>query len=1427
MRRSVYVIASLGLLFELIGFLGRPPTPAALLLPLHGLIALVGAFLFARADPRARAVPAVLIIAAVSLSVADLWSLRRPAPELDDPDAIRVVVERDASTVVLAFERFLAGERAVVQSVPTAVFDATADRWQTFARLASLQDANGRKGEELVITVYEPNAAALAWIGTPSILDEHDLQLAVPGTAIQIVRRQPLGTTLVTMRTLTEGGRCVVGESLLDALYDPEAWRRDVPLPASMHTDLSVEFLERRQADAALAEFFKEGGDRYWTRGSQGGAELLVPVRDSSGAPLVLLTLRPESPASVAAREARSVGIPPTLVLAGVTILLVALTLVSARRWGLGLTEAIALAILTVCLRVSALALLPFLPPTPALDYRLFSLSAPFHLMASPADSLLTCLGALVLAGLLASFLRGGSHVARGTAIVSGLILGGSLLLMTPAWVRESSLNLARSPFTSPFAPRLCLIGAHMAIALAAMLLIATAATPAKRPLPFRALSALWAAASVVSYLLLARAAARVPPVLVQANLAPDVLKASEERHDRLVKTMRDASEDPRWEAVEFGDPAAVHRLALDAWRASDLGRAGMRSAFAVMNTDGTVLASFAYGLPDSVFSDITRRGPTQLPSPDQDPLLSQDTLTYLSLKVPLLRADAPLQRDGHPIGRLTGLISTEWDNLPFLTLSDPLLRVLGAGHQDLGANEYFGGAPLFLAFSKTGEVLFPSSEQAAPLSMKDLPVTKARWTTTRFAGSPYRIYLFPTPEGPRAIGYAAPATLSVTAGVVRASIGNLYLLMLLLGASAFLRIADLRRILSLSTIGAFITGSYYRRLLTVVLVSSLLPLLLLAVTFRNVIERQAREAFEQEGVEAVGTLRRLLEDYVESREGQESRVPIRSKTLFWLGRTVHQDIHVFIEDRLVATSRGDPEAAGLPGFRLNAKVAREIARNRSPQILAEEPLAGRKEALVYAPVRLREGWPDTVLAAPLILQDRDLGRGAETVSDALLTATVGLGILLSGVGYLFARRLSIPIRELGQGARRIAEGALDVRVRPRGRDEVRNLVDAFNGMVVALGQQREDLRRRKDYIEAILLNVTTGVISTSPDGLVRTSNPAAALLLDLPPGLTGRPLLEELARKSELAPLREIWAKSLDGPPSAIPREITVVRAGREVRLRSVVLPLAESEDMPAGRIFLVEDVTDVMRSNRLEAWADMARRIAHEIKNPLTPIQLSAEHLLRVRSDDSPGYDRILRECVETILGQVRALREISSDFSTYSRLPDLRREPSELSAVVHATLAPYRSSPPNGIRIVETIEAVPVASLDTRVLRRALVNLIENAFHAMEQGGVLTVTLRLLRGGATPQAEIVVEDTGIGMDETTRARLFEPYFSTRDTGIGLGLAIARRAVEEHGGTLTAESEPGRGTRMIVRLPLVVDPEESEKPAPASRESAAGESE
>jgi signal transduction histidine kinase len=217
------------------------------------------------------------------------------------------------------------------------------------------------------------------------------------------------------------------------------------------------------------------------------------------------------------------------------------------------------------------------------------------------------------------------------------------------------------------------------------------------------------------------------------------------------------------------------------------------------------------------------------------------------------------------------------------------------------------------------------------------------------------------------------------------------------------------------------------------------------------------------------------------------------------------------------------------------------------------------------------------------------------------------------------------------------------------------------------------------------------------------------------------------------------------------------------------------------------------------------MARAIAHEIKNPLTPIQLSTEHLARILEDRGALPSPEIEACLDTVLKQVRSLREIASEFGAYAKLPSLRLERMAPARFLREAIGPYRAALPQGVALVERLGDAPEISADRRVLARAIVNLVENALHAMPAGGTLGVACGPSGDGG---AEIVVSDTGEGLDPGVRARLFEPYFSTKSSGTGLGLAIVRRAVESHGGTIDFESLPGRGTSFRISLP----------PAPAS---------
>ncbi len=236
--------------------------------------------------------------------------------------------------------------------------------------------------------------------------------------------------------------------------------------------------------------------------------------------------------------------------------------------------------------------------------------------------------------------------------------------------------------------------------------------------------------------------------------------------------------------------------------------------------------------------------------------------------------------------------------------------------------------------------------------------------------------------------------------------------------------------------------------------------------------------------------------------------------------------------------------------------------------------------------------------------------------------------------------------------------------------------------------------------------------------------------------------------------------------------------------------------------------------RTKKLEAWAEMARQVAHEVKNPLTPIQLSTEHLLRVFDDKRVDFKKVLKDCTETILQQVRSLRQISMEFSTFANPTPVEREPTDLALLVTETAAPYIQAPPQGVSIdVQIAPGIPSLSVDKRLMQRTLVNLLENALHALNGHGHVEVSVRSIDDSGAHWVEVAVSDTGEGIEPELQEHIFEPYFSTRSGGTGLGLAIARKVVEDHRGTIALESQPGKGTKVFFRLPAAANERRSRK--------------
>jgi two-component system nitrogen regulation sensor histidine kinase NtrY len=428
----------------------------------------------------------------------------------------------------------------------------------------------------------------------------------------------------------------------------------------------------------------------------------------------------------------------------------------------------------------------------------------------------------------------------------------------------------------------------------------------------------------------------------------------------------------------------------------------------------------------------------------------------------------------------------------------------------------------------------------------------------------------------------------------------------------------------------------------------------------------------------------------------------------------------------------------------------------------------------------------------------------------------VTLLILLGAVwmGSYLAKRITRPVLMLAAAAREIGAGHLDQRVEPQSNDEFGALTDAFNTMAGELAASRRKVERstiqlerkhleveeRRRYIETVLERITTGVVSVDAAGVVTMINGAAARLLELDRTAVGKTVSVVFGR-ADLQPLGALLAGAGRGRTAPAAQEISMPRADQELHLAVAATALVGEHGSPEGAVLVLDDVTPLIRTQKVAAWREVARRLAHEIKNPLTPIQLSAERLRRHFTDAPPGARALVDECTTTIVGEVESLKGLVDEFSQFARMPSPRTRPTDLHDLIGSTLALY-----NGIFADVHFERrftadPPRVRLDPEQIRRVIINLVDNAVEAMDRKGHIVVETQ--RDRSNNVVRIVVADDGPGIPPAEREKLFLPYYSTKRRGSGLGLAIVRRIIAEHGGNIEAGDNLPRGTRFTVELP------------------------
>jgi len=760
--------------------------------------------------------------------------------------------------------------------------------------------------------------------------------------------------------------------------------------------------------------------------------------------------------------------------------------------------------------------------------------------------------------------------------------------------------------------------------------------------------------------------------------------------------------------------------------------------------------------------------------------------------RVAVVRRTAPLSSAGEAWGRALVEVADwpVWDPLPprievyrRLVLGELPAQEAGRRHEP---------RPVVAAYAPDGQKRDEGPDLPSPLLDAARRAARPVRVSLPFRGERLRGELRPVPEGFLLVAIPGPGFLA-----------RLLTAALLLPALALLYIAAggvwlLGRLLAAREPGRplvpRVARTFRGRLVALFVIGVMIPLLAVTFFLRSEIEtRTARDTLDNART-ALQTARRVLDDYLLSASSSRGRLAALDDVLLaWLANSVGYDLSVFSPDaRLVATSRRDLYSAGLLPDRAPASAFTAIGLGGASQHTGARVVASRPFEEITTHLAALPGVPGVRSPGLLSLLLLPQQRVAEAEASRLMAAVSAFSLLVFLVSAAIAGRLAVrvarPVADLVAGTRAVALGDFSPRLQEPPDEELKELVRAFLSMSRSIETQTEALSREKERLETLLAHLTAGVVAYNDAGRVLLANPAAT---SLGGGRAAAVSLEEVFPGEAMKEVRHALS---DPAVSSVSLEVEP-RPGE--RWRIVTVPLALGGE--GARMAVIEDVSEVVRSNRLSAWAEMARIIAHEIKNPLTPIRLSVEHLREVWRRGDPGFEEVLEECVVNVLRQTDELRRSASEFSDYARLPSPEIRETDVGRLLEESAAAYAGAP--GIRW--SLEAGPglVTEGDARLLARVFSNLVGNAVDALAgRGG--EIRLAALSEGAS--ILVSVEDTGPGVPSAILPRLFDPYFSAKSGGTGLGLAIAKKIIEEHGGSISARNREAGGFRVSFDLPL-----------------------
>ncbi len=435
-----------------------------------------------------------------------------------------------------------------------------------------------------------------------------------------------------------------------------------------------------------------------------------------------------------------------------------------------------------------------------------------------------------------------------------------------------------------------------------------------------------------------------------------------------------------------------------------------------------------------------------------------------------------------------------------------------------------------------------------------------------------------------------------------------------------------------------------------------------------------------------------------------------------------------------------------------------------------------------------------------------------------LFVAIVTVMILFGATwfGFYVARNITVPIQRLAEATEAIAQGDLNVHIEAKATDEIGTLVESFNRMTgdlrtskaelesvnASLRRSNVEIERRRAYTQTVVDTIAAGLVSIDRQGIITTFNPSAERILGIwADRVQGRPA-NETFKELKLDLFQTAYDRMLADHRDTLSLEGQLEMQGRLLTIGVSCSRMKEEGGRDLGYVLIFEDLTELIKAQKASAWQEVAQRVAHEIKNPLTPIQLSAQRLRKKYYEQASDFDRIFDEATQTIVNEVGSLKHMVDEFSKFARLPTPQLMLGSLNDVVRDVVTLYQNAHRDVELVVDLDEVLPNLKFDREQIKRVLVNLFDNGVQAMNQKGRLWVASRY--DGKRRRAIVSVADEGTGISPEDQEKLFVPYFSRKRTGTGLGLAISRRIITDHEGQISAANNQPKGAVFTFELPV-----------------------